>query len=374
MENFNANGQLVFVEPNWITGKTCLFTVTNNHDYIRGMVGLTKIRKEFVKRLENEGFIITHEKHDTEHDIIYLNMNNEAISCDNDDIADYKKILDERLFKAGGEKLYYPYSLKFEEYLNNPFYPAVLKNELMNGGKDKFFIETPQQLEIVKKFYNRYKEDEHLKPSFDCSIFQQFIKTPTEHKTYMRVLMSASGDVLGASLKYSRAGVEVRAASGTFEKYFWDKNSEFYLECKGMFNYYSGGGDINFGQKRLNYEEREILSAHGIDPDNPCVPEDVLEVSSNIAIKCNKEIGILCGLDFIYNAEENKWYYLEMQAFPAIDEWAIPRKIKVREVRDIKDYIKMNALDLEARHEALMLCMTKKQELCESQKLIRIKK
>ena len=371
MENFNANGQLVFVEPEWITGKTCLFTITNNRDYITGMIGLTKIRKEFIKRLESEGFVITHDKHDTKSDVIYLNMNNEAISFDNDDIADYKKLLDERVFDAGGEKLYYPYSLKFEEYLNNPFYPAVLKNELMNGGKDKFFIETPKQFEIVKKFYDRYKEDDRLKPSFDCSIFQQFIKTPTEHKTYMRVLMSASGDVLGASLKYSRASVEVRPAAGTFEKFFWDKKSEFYLNCKGMFNYYSGGGDINFGKNRLNYEEREILIAHGINPDNPIVPEDVLEVSANIAVKCNKEIGILCGLDFIYNEKDKKWYYLEMQAFPAIDEWAIPRKIKIKEVRDIRDYIKMNALDLEARHEALMLCMAKKLNKEEYQKLVR---
>jgi len=187
----------------------------------------------------------------------------------------------------------------------------------------------------------------------------------------MRVLMSASGDVLGASLKYSRASVEVRPAAGTFEKFFWDKDSEFYLDCKGMFNYYSGGGDINFGKNRLNYEERELLNAHGINPDNPSLPEEVLEVSANIAMKCNKEIGILCGLDFIYNAEDKKWYYLEMQAFPAIDEWAIPRNIKVREVRDIKDYIKMNSLDLEARHEALMLCMAKKQNLDDPQKLVR---
>lgn len=363
MENFNANGQLVFVEPDWITGKTCLFTVTNNRDYITGMVGLTKIRKEFIKRLESEGFIITHDKHDNQNDIIYLNMNNEAINNDNEDISEYKRLLDERIFIAGGEKLNYPHSMKFVEYLKNPFYPAVLKNELMNGGKDKFFIETPEQLAIVKKFYEKYKDDERLKPTFDCSIFQQFIKTPTDHKTYMRVLMSASGDVLGASLKYSKASIEVRPAAGTYEKFFWDKNSEFYLNCKGMFNYYSGGGNIIFGQNRLNYEEREILSVHGIDPDNPTVPEEVLEVSSNISVKCNREIGILCGLDFIYNEEDQKWYYLEMQAFPAIDEWAIPRKIKVREVRDIKDYIKMNALDLEARYEALMLCMEKKRNL-----------
>ena len=58
--------------------------------------------------------------------------------------------------------------------------------------------------------------------------------------------------------------------------------------------------------------------------------------------------------------KDGKWYYLEIQAFPAIEEWAIPRRIRLKEVRNMKDYIKMNAQDLEARYEALMLYMNKK--------------
>lgn len=368
MENFNANGQLVFVEPEWITGKTCLFTVTNNRDYIKGMVGLTKIRKEFVKRLENEGFVITHEKFDTESDIIYLTMNNEAIPYD--DIRGFKNAFDKHVAEVAGEKFNFPKTVEMEEYFKEPFYPAVLKNEVMNGGKDKFFIETPEQVAIIKRFYDKFKGNGYIGQNLECTKFQQFIKTPTEHKTYMRVLISASGDVLGASLKYSKMSNQVIRDKGPLEEYFWDKNSEFYLGCEGMFNYYSGGGNIVFGQSRLSYEEREILKAHEINPDNPVIPEEIIEVSSNIATSSNREIGLLCGIDFIYNAEDKKWYYLELQAYPAIEEWAIPRKIRIREVKDINDYIKYNALDLEARHEALMLCMAKKLNE-DSQKLIR---
>lgn len=172
--------------------------------------------------------------------------------------------------------------------------------------------------------------------------------------------MSASSDVLGASLKYSRPVMQQREAQGTFEKHFWNPKSPYYLNCSGMFNYYSGGGDINLGQSRFSYSEREILAEHGIDPENPEVPAEVLEVASNIAKNANRELGIMCGIDFIMDKNDGKWYYLEIQAFPAIEEWAIPRRIRLKEVKSMKDYIKMNAQDLEARYEALMLYMEKK--------------
>lgn len=370
-EKFNANGQIVFVEPEWITGKTCLFTVNNMSDYIKGMLGLTKIRRAFIERLVEEGFTITHNKHNQTNDIIHLIMNDEAIMGANGDEALFKKAFDQRIFAAGGEKLNYPLSSSMEDFFNNPFYPAVLKNESTNGGKDKFLIETPEQLEVIKKFYKKFKKIEPYNFAFNSSIFQQLIETPTEHKTYLRVLMSASGDVLGASIKYSRVTDKKREARSIFEKHFWDKESEFFVDLKGMFNYYSGGGDINLAKTRFSYEEREILKAHGISPENPCVPTDVLEVASNIAINCNPELGIICGIDFILDKNTNKWYYLEVQAFPAIDEWANARRKRIVEVRNINDYIKYNALDLEARYEALMMVMAKKQEKSDSLKLRR---
>jgi hypothetical protein len=46
---FNANGQKIFIEQEWITGRTCLFNVHNTSDYFQGMIGLSTIRKEFIK-------------------------------------------------------------------------------------------------------------------------------------------------------------------------------------------------------------------------------------------------------------------------------------------------------------------------------------
>lgn len=372
--NFNANGQKVYIEHEWLTGKSCLFNMSNSKDYIKGLIGLSTIRKDFVKRLESEGFVITEDNYNNDENIVYLTMDLTSIPYDEkDSIGAYKRKFDEIIFEAGGPKLNYPKSLSIEEYFKNPFFPAVFKNESTNGGNDKFLIENEQQVEIIKKFYDKYKDIGRYKHQFDCSIFQQLIKTPTEHKTYMRVLMSASGDVLGASLKYSRTNNETRAPRGDFEQHFWDPKSEFYLNCSGMFNYYSGGGNIILGQPRMSYLEKEILKEHGIDPENPTVPTEVLEVASNIVINAPRQLGIMSGIDFIMNQEDGKWYYLEVQAFAAIEEWAIPRKIRIKEVRNVQDYIKYNTLDLEARHEALMLYMNKKNTLQDNNNQPKIK-
>jgi len=199
---------------------------------------------------------------------------------------------------------------------------------------------------------------------------QQLIKTPTKYQTYIRVLISSSADVLGASLKYSKTEEKKREPQGIFEKIFWNENTEYYLDCKGMFNYYSEGGNISFYQPKYSTEKQEILKAHGINPDNPTIPEEVLEVSTSIAQKCNRQLGIICGIDFIYNEKDNKWYYLEIQSFPAIEEWAEKKGIRVNKIKNLDDSIKYCELDLEARHDALMMYMNKKQNEKGKQKIL----
>jgi len=362
MENNIIDNQLIFVEPTWVTGETCLFKISNKFEYLRAQSKLTKMRKDFLTKLENEGFRITYDKKEIDEDTICFIMNDESVCDVNVDISDYKKQFDKKIFCSGGEKLNYPYSVTMEEYFFNPFFPAVLKNELMNAGIDKFFIENENQLEIIKKFYQDFSNDKELAEAFRCSIFQQFIETPTKNKTYIRVLMSASGDVLGASLKYSKPSFEKRDLKGMFEPYFSDPSSSYFLNSSNLFNYYSEGGNISFSQPRYSDEKKFIIKAHNIDPDHPEIPSDVLEVSSLIARNCNQELGIMCGLDFIFNVIDQKWYYLESQAFPAIDEWANARDIRLPKVKSLDDSIKYFAIDLEARYEALMMCMKKKYE------------
>ena len=205
MENtFDARGQMVFVEPTWITGETCIQTIKNKCDQIYVKNKLKIIREKFLKKLENDGFIITFNKNDKENDIIYLIMNDLAI-CDNSiSIEEYTEKFNNCMINAGGKKLNYPKTLKVEEYFNKPFFPAVFKNVLENGGVDKILITNKEQLNIIKRFYTDYKNNKEISFAFRNCIFQQYIKTPTEHKTYIRLLMSSSGDIMGASLRYSK--------------------------------------------------------------------------------------------------------------------------------------------------------------------------
>jgi len=372
MENnkFNANGQVIYIEPRWVTGETCLFYITDRIMYRQAQTKLSKIRRDFILRLEDEGFIITYDRNEITEDVICLTMDELSIGDKDIKIADYKKEFDKLMFASGGEKLNYPYTLKVEEYFKNPFFPAVFKNELMNGGKDKFLIETEEQLEKIKKLYKDAASNKTISEAFNLSIFQQLIKTPTKYQTYIRVLISSSADVLGASLKYSKTEEKKREPQGIFEKIFWNENTEYYLDCKGMFNYYSEGGNISFYQPKYSTEKQEILKAHGINPDNPTIPEEVLEVSTSIAQKCNRQLGIICGIDFIYNEKDNKWYYLEIQSFPAIEEWAEKKGIRVNKIKNLDDSIKYCELDLEARHDALMMYMNKKQNEKGKQKIL----
>lgn len=360
--NIDVNGQLLFIEPTGVTGETCLFSITNPIDYAMAKAKVTEFRKRFIEQLEEQGFVITYDRNNCSKDIVYFIMNPESICAEEISFGEYKKKYDKALFEACEGKLNYPYSLNMEEYFESPFFPAVFKNELMNGGKDKFLIETEEQLEIIKKFYNAFKNKPQYKDAFDVSIFQQLIKTPTQYKTYMRVLMSASGDVMGASLKYSRPGYQQRLDFGMFEKYLRDKNSEYFLNAKEMFNYYSGGGEISFAQPRYSYEKQEILKAHGIDSENPTIPQEVLEVSYLIATKCNNQLGIMCGIDFIFDEKDKKWYYLEVQGFPAIDEYLETKRLKTPKVNNANDYVKLLEVELEVRYIALMMCMKKKLE------------
>lgn len=55
MENYNqfdARGQVVFVEPTWVTGDTCLFNIHDRVEYLKAKSKVTKLRKDFLLRLE----------------------------------------------------------------------------------------------------------------------------------------------------------------------------------------------------------------------------------------------------------------------------------------------------------------------------------
>lgn len=349
----------VFIEKAWLNGDTCVFSIQDYYEKLKVKSFLSKKRRVFVERLQDQGFQVIFDVEDITSDTIYLVMGNASLYDKSVSLEEYKRLFDKKIFESAGNNFNYPLSMSVKEYFDRPFFPAVFKNESINGGVDKFLIENQEQLEIIKKFYEEYSNVSIYKESFDRSIFQQYIETPSKYATYLRVLVAGSGDVLGASLKYSARVAEKSKLVGTFEKVFLSPDSKYFINTDKMFNYYSGGQNISFSQPKYSSEKKEILNEHGFDVNNLTLPSELLDVCQNIMERCNREIGVLCGIDFMLNANDQKWYYLENQAFPTIEEWAQAKNISISTSHNIKGYMKYLELELEARYEALILLVNK---------------
>lgn len=351
----------VYIEKDWLSGDIDIeiFNIPNQFDRLQVKSFLSNKRKKFVEKLQNKGINITFNKEDITNDTICLIMDDTSLCDKNVKVEEYKKIFDKKIFESAGENFNYPISVSVKDFFDNPFFPVAFKNEFANGGIDKFLIENNEQLEIIKSFYKENYNNTTYKNAFDNSIFQQYLETPSKYATYLRVLVAASGDVMGASLKYSKEVID-NSIKGIFEKVFLDSNSKYFLNSTKLFNYYSGGENIYFSQPKFSSEKERLLKEHGLNPNRLTIPNEVLDVCQNIMQNCNREIGILCGIDFMLNKNDGKWYYLENQGFPAIEEWAKARNISIPSSKNLKSSMRYLELELQAREEALDLYVNKK--------------
>lgn len=355
------NNQItIYIEKTWVTGDTCVFAITNPFEKAQAKTKIKPFREEFVERLRQEGFKVTFNKADITEDTICLIMDDTALCPEGTPPGEFKKLFDQKVFSSAGENFHYPTSMPISEYFANPFFPAVFKNEMTNGGEDKFLIETPEQLATIKEFYDSHIDNPTYKRAFEGTICQQFLETPGKYDTYMRVLVGGTGEVLGASIKCSTKTMGSPSLNGLFEQVFLNPASKYFIDAKKMFNYYSGGDNITFTQPKYSLVKAEILAELGIDPTHPEVPSEVIDVCENIMAKCNREIGVLCGVDFMFNKHDGKWYYLENQAFPAIEEWAWANNISLPKSRGVEGYIQYLKLELQPRYIALMSLVNKK--------------
>lgn len=248
----------IYIENDWLSGDTCVFSIHNPIERLQATKQISSKREEFVKKLENAGFNITFNKADITDDTICLVMDDTSLCEKGVSLSEYKKMFDDKIFGSAGEYFHYPFTLTLEKYFNSPFFPAVFKNEFANGGEDKFLIENQEQVEIIKTFYEQYYNIEPYKTNFNNCVVQQYLETPSKYATYLRVLVGGSGEVLGASLKYSTRTFDKNKTVGIFEKVFLDPNSKFFINANKMFNYYSGGGNIYFNQPRYSDEKTEV--------------------------------------------------------------------------------------------------------------------
>lgn len=303
-------------------------------------------------------------------------------------------------FYLNNEEITEPFSVSFPtdsfpEIL--PTLPFVLKNEESQGGMEKFIIRTPEQLAILKRFYNeinsynRQKSIEKVKQQWSCfpdlefdenghsnkgitinltdykkefhqnMKIQKFIKTPTKYNTSLRVLTSSSGDILAASLKYSEPSTKNEDKYyGLFDKYLSEPSSPYFLGSESIVsNTIAGGNSILLEKYSYSELEQKILEAHDINPNNATVPPNVMKACKNIVFNCSREIGAICGLDFIYDDEEKTWKYLEEHEYPMLYSYADKYNLHY-DYNESNFYTTNQLLDLKARLHALILTMQKK--------------
>ena len=272
-----------------------------------------------------------------------------------------------------------------------PELPFVFKNEKENGGIEKYLIETKEQLNLLEKFYNeinaydrkrrmeelkqisffikalkfnkKIKEEKFLdykKLFHEKIVLQDYIQTPTKYNTSLRVVTSSSGDILCASLKYADDNIKTSPKTGQFDIYLDNPSSPYYLKSNNIIsNTVSGGNSILLGKKDYTNVERKILSSHGINPDNPVLPENLFEASITLAVNLKREIGSICGIDFIYDEKENKWKYLEEHEYPMLYSYAEKYGLNYN-FNSHNFYEQHNLVDVQARLHSLSLFMKKK--------------
>jgi len=347
----------VFIDPVWLS---C--TVAPDHpDYFLGSF-IAEKRAKLIPTLQALGFAITFDENTPSEDTTFLNACFDGAKTDSEFIAyetKWKAKISEIL---RGGKIKEPLSVAFKDYMKNPFFASVLKNEYAQRGMDKFLIETPEQLEKVKAFHKAF-EVQFIHDYVESSVFQQRIETPSDYNTSLRVLATSAGDVLASSLKYNKPTQVQKKEMGVMDKYLADPKSPYFLKSKSIVSNSAVGGDriILDGKPTSAKHDKKLLKMHGIDPGNPTVPFEVANAATKIAHNCERRLGVISGMDFIQNAEDGDWYFLEANHNPALNTYAQSRGMNVNQpdtkenpFASIANYMTIQDLDLELRVQALL--------------------
>ena len=395
-----GNGQEVYISPDWLSASDeDLFPIPDEAE-TPGKIE----RRAVVDYLKELGYVVITDSSKVSEDTFFFSPCRDMHT--NATVDEYVEKKTAKIHESlEPTNVHEPLTLKFEEDHfpdNIPPLPFVLKDEIAQGGIDKILIKTPKQLEIFKRFYEEindysfreaieefraehrsrpeieFYEDgtsnscffiirtNYKKKLYEDFVMQEYVKTPTRFNTSLRVVTSSSKDILCSSLKYSKPSKGKSEHYGLVDLYLCEDTSPYYLGSQSVIsNTVSGGKSITLGDNNYSKEEKRVLLAHGIDPENAVVPKDVEEAALSIAVNCRREIGAISGIDFIYDCKNNVWKYLEQQEYPMMitycEKYALPYTTDVSNVEEYQKFIEMHRrADIDARLRALALAMNKK--------------
>ena len=306
----------------------------------------------FYLNLLRKGYRIVNNTRDVDEDTIYVSGVRQAYECfdlDKEKTSFDKKI--RKLLSDEGIEKPATRDFRFRDLIEYKYkIPFVLKNEIINGGKEKFLIATEEDYQNLinactfliyrmHKINSPYPEgDKRNNIDYDSylnSLFsvQEYIETPTRYSTSIRVLTSSSDDVLAAFLKYN-----------TPER-ITDETSLLGYLLREVFplstntitsNTLTGGNNLLIGKANCSREEQMILDKHNIPSDGYY---NLINAAKRAHSKCGRELGILCGFDFIYDESRNKWFLLEYHGRPMVGDYAVENGLpyKSKEDRIVSD-------------------------------------
>ena len=296
----------------------------------------------FYINLMLKGYRIVDNIYETDKNTIYVTRRREEVLRKKDisksiTSEEYYDDLKERIelsLKCNGVEKPWTTNFSYDDLINHKYQvPFVLKNELMNNGKEKFLIETEEDYENLIKactvllnkdimFYNyfitgnkRYIIDynSYLNENFTV---QEYVHTPSKFNTSVRLLTSPSEDLLYGSLKYN--DINDKCDNTTLLGVLL--HDVYPLSTKSIVsNTAQGGKNIPIGEKKYNIFEKNLLYRHRVDDYSFF---RVVEAAKNVHKEYEDELGILCGFDFIYDSQKEKWFWLEHHTKPLFPDYA----------------------------------------------------
>ena len=238
--------------------------------------------------------------------------------------------------------------------------PFVLKNENQNGGREKFLIRTEEDYNNLIKainvlinknllfliannpddIRNKIDYEKYLEESFKI---QEYIDTPTEFNTTVRLITSPSNDLLYSVLKYNKKTEYIDDT--TLLGYLLGK--VYPLSTKSIVsNTLSGGENILLDEDNYSDFEKEMLNRHNI---NSKEFKNIINASKRVHKEYESEIGIICGFDYIYDKNKNKWFLLEYHERPMLKDYSKRQNINYQteeEKLEAEGRIRATALSL----------------------------
>ena len=293
--------------------------------------------------LMSKGYRIINHISDSDKSTIYLTGRRQDRNCNSFD--EYKNIVDNNIqntLKENGIVKPNTYKFSLKDLINYKYkIPFVLKNENQNGGREKFLINTEEDYEnlilactfLINKKRNNNSTD--IREQIDYNKYlnlnftvQEYIPTPSKYNTTVRILTSSSNDLLYAALKYKEPNKYIDDT--TLLGYLL--GNIFPLSTKSIVsNTLSGGKNILIGEDNYIDFEESLLKEHNIDTDQFI---NLLDTSKKVHNKYESELGIICGFDYIYDKDKEKWFLLEYHSRPMVGDYSKRQNISYESKED----------------------------------------